>query len=280
MNKALLMTIGLNSLLLAEMETSIAINTDVGVGSYNLDIQGSDYVRAIAYDVAEVTVGVFENIGSSWQYGVSYRGVLKEVSTNAYVPRTGGKDSANIDRSEWLVEVHYIFDIENIVNNLVPYQDTDIGEERLSLNMMYYNSSLDASNQFELGSTFNQHYKYDTQGAKVSLHYNLLPNNDDYNFWLTGGLVYTDANLDFEEHKDGNLQPYYVKSSVNALGYNFGAGMSYDINNQTRVKSIVDWYNVDFGDINVVSRTQGLLGKASFEENTASVRIGVAYKFD
>ena len=269
-----------SSMLFAEVETSIAINTDLGVGSYNLDIQGSNYVRSIAYDVTEVTVGVFENIGTSWQYGVSYRGVVKEISTNAYVPRTGGKDSANIDRSEWLFEVNYLFDIENIVNKNVTTRDVDIGEEKLSLNMIFYKSSLNASNQFALGSIFNQYYKYDTQGAKVSLHYNLLPNNDDYNFWLTGGVVYTNADLDFEEYKDGNLQPYYVNSSVDAVGYNFGVGMSYDINNQTSIKAIADWYRVDFGDIDVMSRTQSLLGKASFEENTASVRLGVAYKFD
>lgn len=283
MKKIILLTSILTSLLLSREDindtSSIDFTLDTGVGFYNLDIQGSNYVRAVAYDIAELTLGFSENI-NSWQYGASYRGLIREISTNAHIPRTGGQDTADINRYELLLYTNYVLNLEKIINAL--FEDTkyakDVGRERLSLNMIYYNSSLDIKNRFDLGSTFQNNYQYDTQGAKISLHYNLRPDNDPWKLWLVGGLVYTKAKLNFKEYKDTDLQPYYVNSNVTALGTNLGAGTSYDINYRTKVKFIIDWYKVDFGEINIMSRTQGFLGNAHFQENTTSVRMGISYK--
>ena len=282
MKKILLIIITLSSLTLAREDTktysSWAITADSSYTVYNLDLQGDSHMKAIAYDVSELTVALSRNVGS-WQYGVSYRGIINEISTNSSILRTGGKDSADIDRHEFLMTVNYILNLEKIINTFFT-QSTDIGKERVALNMIFYNSSLDAWNQFDIGSTFRQTYKYDTQGAKISLHYKLTPNNNQYKFWLFGGVVYTRANLKFNEYENTKVRPRYVDESVNEFGTNLGFAFTYDINYKMVFKVIGDWYNVDFGDVDVYSKnTKQVVDTAKFQENTSSIRIGLAYKF-
>lgn len=258
--------------------SSWAITSDISYSSYNLDLQGTSHMKAIAYDVSELTVALSRNT-YPWQYSIGYRSVINEISTNSSIPRTGGKDSANIDRDEFFLLINYLFNLEKIINNFL-IQSIDIGQERVALNMILYSSSLNASNQFDLGYTFRQTYNYDTKGLKLSLNYKLTPNNKKYKFWLFGGLLYTRANLNFDEYQDNTLKPRYVNESVNQFGKNLGFAFTYDMNHNMVLKIIGDWYNVDFGDVDVYSRsTKQVVDTAKFQENTSSVRVGLAYKF-
>jgi len=283
MKRIFLMVIGLSALLLAEENVgdSWAVTTDVSYSRYNLDLQGSSHMKAIAYDVSEGTVAISRTT-APWTYGLSYRGIVDEISTNSSIPRTGGKDRATIDRDELFFSLSYLFDIENFTNILFAKSEhrEEVGQERVSLNMILYNSSLNAYNQFDIGNSFKQTYKYDTQGAKLSLHYKLTPNNDIYKFWLFGGLLYTHADLKFDEYENGSLRPRYVDSSADEFGGNLGFAFTYDINRNMVFKLIGDWYNVDFGEVDVYSRsTEQVVDTAKFQETASSIRMGVAYKF-
>ena len=213
----------------AEEQKSIEFGVTTAYSSYGLDIKASQFDRAIAYDVMEAQLGVSYN-KDDFQIGMNYTGVPQEIKTRSSIKQTDGKDIASIDRRAYLFFASYIW---------YPADEINKGRDHamnhadwFSLHFQYYNSLLDASNEFVIDRTFRHDYKYDADGLKLSFHYNVNPNRGKHTFWITGGTVYTKADLNFNEYRDDELQPKYVDSLIDSWGYNVGGGWRYDYSNQ------------------------------------------------
>jgi hypothetical protein len=252
-----------------QIDASKAISLDLGYTSYALDIDADIFNRAIDYDLLELTVGMNFSYDKNWVFGAYYKGVVDEVQTNSIVDATGEKDSANVDRNEFLLTTTYKIPLNNNYDK----------EDKLSLHAIYYNSSLKSDNSFFLSEELRKEYNYKTQGLKISMIYALRPFIQRHKLWFNGGMVYTQAKLDFKEYASGDLKDTYVEDKVNLYGVNFGAGYSNAVNTNMSIKAIADWYGFNAEEIDISSRTQGSLTKGTFNEQTYSLRLGVAYSF-
>jgi len=252
-----------------QIDKSKIVSLDLGYTSYALDIDADIFNRAIDYELLELTLGMNFTYDSHWIFGIYYKGVLDEVKTNSIVDATGEKDSATVDRNEFLLTTTYKIPLNNNYDR----------EDKLSLHAIYYNSSVKSDNSFFLTESLRKEYNYKTEGLKISMIYVLRPFIQRHKFWINGGLVYSQAELDFKEYSNNLLKDTYVDDKVDLFGLNLGAGYSYTVNNNMTIKAIIDWYGFHAEEIDILSRSQGFLTRGTFNEQTYSLRVGTSYSF-
>jgi len=240
----------------------------IGTTRYNFDIKGIFFDRSINYDVLEGTFGLSYN-AKSWTLSSYLKNVIKEIQTNSFVALTGESDDANIERQEWIVSLTYKH----------PSISKLFDTSRFSSNLMYFNSKLDAENSYRISNDLNKRYNYGTEGVNASLTYTFAPTTNGSVFFTRLGLLYTQVELNFREYKNGIEQNRFVDDNVDSWGVSFGAGYNWRLDSNLKVSLFTDWNSLDFGEIDISEKNQGVLTQNSFIENTLSFNIGISYSF-
>lgn len=252
------------------IERDVSLSVEVAGTRYNLDIQGSEFFnRSINYDIIEGTIGLSYN-HENWLFSTFYKGVIDEYKTNSFVVLTGKSDDAIIDRDEWIVSTRYRQSLTSSRNNT----------SSLTYSLMYFNSNLDAENNYVISDALTKKYNYKTEGVNLSVTYNFAPNRKGSLFFTRAGLLYTQADLDFKEYKNNIRESRYVKDSVGMLGFSLATGYMYQFpNNRWKGSVLVDYNRIDFGDITISDENLGELSTNTFLEQTLALRLGLTYSF-
>lgn len=242
--------------------------SNIGYTNYGIDVTATEFDRAIDYGLLELTVGA-EYHHNSWSYGAYYKSLIYEVDTNSVVSDTGEDDVASIDRAEFIASMSYL-----LKNSKYDYRD------EWFFNLAYYNSSLKSNNSFKVFNVYESSFKYDTEGLALSTSFIQKPWGDEHTLTLTGGVLYTMADVSIDASKNGVARDAYIKDSVDAYGVKVGGGYKNQITPDFSWKVSVDWYYLDFEDVDVFSKkTDSFLEKGTLVESTYSLRIGVGYRF-
>ena len=250
-------------------QSVVHLVSEIGYTNYGIDITSTEFNRAIDYQLVELTVGA-EYHYNRWGYGAFYKFSADEIGTNSIVDDTGGEDKAHVDRDEFVLSLSYL------------WKDFEFDYKgELFSNLSYYSSSLKSDDSFEVFNTYTSSYRYDTQGVSLSLSSVQKPWGDAHALTLTGGFLYTVADIGIYATKNAEDRAVYVKDSgVGAYGVKFGIGYAYEVNPNFGLKISTDWYYLDFEDINIYSHEKvGLLEKGTLNESTYSLRVGGAYRF-
>ena len=244
--------------------SSLSIDMDVGYTSYIIDVTSSELNRAIDYDVLELRLGSSYSYGN-WMWGVNTKVLLREEQSNLQSKEASTiiKDSATIDRQE-----------------LSLYGSYKLNEE-FRANLLYRYANLKSTDGYHDVVRYDTSFDYRTDGVALSLVY--IPSflrNEKQLLWLSSGVVYSQAQVEIDEKVDERVGDVSIDDSSNAVGFQLGMGYNYSVRQNLMLKLSADWYRFDFGELDVMSRNLNrVLEKASLEEETYSVRLGVVYRF-
>ncbi len=244
--------------------SSLSVDMDLGYTSYVIDVTSTELNRAIDYDVLELRLGSSYSYGD-WMWGVNAKVLLQEEQSNLQSKEASSiiKDSATIDRQE-----------------LSLYGSYKLNEE-FRANLLYRYANLKSSDGYHDVVHYDTTFNYRTDGVALSLVY--IPSflrNEKQLLWLSSGLVYSQAQVEIDEKVDERVGDVSINDSSNAVGFQLGMGYNYSMRQNLMLKLSADWYRFDFGKLDVMSKNlNGVLEKASLEEETYSVRLGVVYRF-
>jgi len=236
---------------------------------YTLSVDGNEvFRRSIVYDIVEGTAGLSKNY-ENFSFGVYIKKSIDELESGSVVEATGKPDVADIDREEFIMALRYKDSLTSSTTNT----------SSISYGLMFYKSSLDAQNRYEISEKLTKNYHYDTEGINLSATYNFAPDTKGSKFFFRTGLLFTHADLDFDEYKDGKKSNQYVDDSVNMLGVNLATGYNWQIHNNWLLTFFGSYNYMGFGKVQISGEAQSQLAENDFSESTYSLGTGVMYVF-
>ncbi len=238
------------------------LSVDLGYTNYQIDVVSTEFDRAIDYDVLELSIGGSTSYGR-WLYGVNFKSLIKEIESNVNISEVGNllNDEASIDRME--LSLYATYHLSNIID----------------FNMVFRHSKLNASDSYVSFVDYNTDFEYQTDGLALALTFNKIFAKK-HQIWLSSGLAYSHAFVKISESVNSKLDDTYIDDSSTALGFKLGTGYNYQYNKNLIFKISGDFYQFDFGNIEVRSKSQNsVLENATLNEKTLSVRAGFAYRF-
>ena len=233
-------------------------NIDIGYTSYLININSSELSRAIDYNVLEATLGA-SYAYADWIWGVDTKVLVHEENSNLTSSSGVLYDHANIDRNEFSLFTNYKIN------------------EQLRANLLYRYSSLQSNDDYVAFKDYATTFNYTTNGIATSLVY--TPTMVDGLFFSTG-IAYSKADVQIYENINSVADDVSIDDSSFSLGLKLSGGYNYAFKNDIVLKLSADWYKFDFGELDVYSNTlKEVLEQASLEEETYSLRFGLAYRF-
>jgi len=245
-----------------EKAQTFRINLDVGYTVYLIDVTSSELSRAIDYTLYEATLGASYSWGRG-SIGINTKLIIDEDQSNLTLGSVDNplNDTASIERNEFFMYGNYVL------------------TSAWQLNIVYKYASLEASDHYTNYWDYDTYFNYTTSGIVSSISWVPI-NNDHHLLWLNSGLTYTQADVEISETRNAIADDVYIDDTQNALGVKIGLGYTYKYSDLLNIRLSADWYTYDFGELNVNSHTiGGVFDKATLEESTYSVRLGVSYKF-
>jgi opacity protein-like surface antigen len=240
-------------------------NIDIGYTSYVIDVSSSELNRAIDYNVVELRLGGSYSYGD-WIWGVNGKILLDEQKSNLNSEDTTYhlNDSATIDRNEFSIFANYKL------------------TEEFRGNFVYRYAKLQSNNSYLDILEYDTKFNYKTEGLALSLVY--VPSflkKEKHLLWLSSGAVYSQATVEVYEEIEAIMDDVSIDDKQKAFGFQLGMGYNYSFTDNLTFKISGDWYRFDFGKLNVDSqKLNRVLEQASLNEETYSVRFGVAYRFN
>ena len=244
-----------------EDATRSGVNGDMDIGytSYLIDISSSELSRAIDYNILEATVGV-SYAYANWIWGIDTKVLVQEQSSNLTYSSRKLNDNADIKRNEFLLFTNYKI------------------SEQFRVNLVYRYASLKSDNSYVDFKKYDTFFNYTTNGLATSLVYTPTMING---LFFSTGIVYSKADVEVYEKVNNIADDVSIDDSSSSLGIKLGVGYNYAFTNDIVLKLSADWYKFNFGKLNIYSNSLGKnFEQASLDEETYSVRFGVAYGFN
>jgi hypothetical protein len=241
------------------------LHTDVGYGSYLIELDSSELNSAIDYDVLEFTLGATYSY-DRWMFGCYGKFLLKELGSNMFVVTTQEKlgDQATIDKNEFAFYANY---------SLVEKEF-----DSWRVNFIYRYSMLSAYDSYNDFYSYSSSFDYTTHGLALSLLYNHSLSKK--HSWFTQvGVLYTQAKVEMSESVNGYLQDSFVDDRAKAWGGRGSIGYVQLLNKQLFFILRVDGWRLDFGKLKVSSRVGDTLPKAQLKEDSFSSYMGLSWRF-
>ncbi|CAA6812407.1 MAG: Unknown protein [uncultured Sulfurovum sp.] len=241
------------------------VHTDLGYGSYLVELHSSEVDSAIDYDVLEFTLGS-SYVRGKWLWGAYGKFLVDELQSNMYVVTNNSplNDHANIDKNEFGVYVNYTLNQSD--------------KESWKLNFIYRYASLDAMDSYRSFYDYGSKFKYETNGLALSLVY-ARAFNKQHSWFAQAGAVYSKARVDMAEYIDNNPQDSFVDDASSSLGAKFGMGYNYNVNKNLFINVRADAWRHDFDKLKVTSRVGDSLPKATLKEQSLTTYGGLTWRF-
>ena len=241
------------------------IHTDVGYGSYLVELHSSEIDSAIDYTVLEYTLGSSYVYGK-WMCGLYGKFLLDERNSNMHLAESKKKlgNKAEIEKNEFALYGNYTF-LESI-------------ESQWRLNLVYRKSFLYAENSYVSFHNYGSSFKYDTSGLAFSLVYGRIVNKKN-NFFINGGVLYTEANIQIDESINNKIQDTSIDTKSHALGGKLALGYNYNISKNLIFNLRTDTWLLNFDKLIVKSKVGDQLPNASLKEQSFSSYIGITWHY-
>ncbi|MCH9740548.1 MAG: hypothetical protein K0U38_06880 [Epsilonproteobacteria bacterium] len=245
--------------------SNIGIHTDLGYSSYMVELHSSEIESAINYDILEFTLGASYSY-DAWMWGAYGKLLLNEIKSNMYTTSTHKAlgDHADIDKNEFALYGNYTLKEDE--------------KSSWRINSIYRYASLNAKDSYLSYHSYESLFKYKTQGLALSVVYSQkLTQNALWS--ISTGLVYSQAQVKMSESVDSTPQDSYVDDQSQALGFKLGANYNHKILENLFFNLRTEWWQSNFGELEVDSRVGNKLPSASLKEQTLSVYSGVTWRF-
>lgn len=243
----------------------LGIHTDLGYGSYLVELHSSEVDSAIDYDVLEFTLGS-SYVHGKWLWGAYTKLLVDELHSNMYVVTTQSplNDKANINKDEFGLYVNYTL------------KESD--NDSWKINAIYRYASLDAIDSYVSFYNYSSQFKYQTDGLALSLVY-AQRLSKQHSWFAHAGLVYSKAKVEMSEYIGANAQDSFVDSSTTSLGAKVSLGYNYSVKNNLFLNLRADGWRHDFGELSVTSRVGDILPSAKLKEQSFTTYGGLTWRF-
>jgi len=241
------------------------LHTDVGYGSYLIELDSSELNSAIDYDVLEFTLGTTYSY-DRWMFGMYGKFLLKELNSNMFVVTTQEKlgDQAKIDKNEFGLYGNYLL--------------SEKESDSWRVNFIYRYSALTAHDSYNDFYSYGSSFDYTTQGLALSLLYGHSISKKA-SWFAQVGLLYTQAEVEMSELVNGYLQDSFVDDRADAWGSRGSIGYVQQLNQRLFFILRADGWRLDFGKLKVSSRVGDTLPKAQLKEQSFSSYAGLSWRF-
>jgi len=249
----------------SHISKGFGFHTDIGYGSYLIELHSSEMDSAIDYDVLEFTLGVSYTY-DRWIIGLYGKFLLDELTSNMYLTNgeNGLNNHAKIDKDEFAFYLNHTF------------QSTEI--DRWKLNLIYRYASLDAVDKYNSFYNYHSDFNYQTNGLAFSLVYLYKLTEEDFLQW-SGGVVYSRANININGSTNQHLQDSFVDDKVDSVGYKASIAYHRKITNNFSLDIRFDGWEHDFKKVNIGSRVDDFLPDGKLKEEFYSSYGGFTWKF-